>query len=382
MKQLNQGWTYRDRVRAVDAGLTLLAYYSQRYRHSTADQWRDRILAGQIQIDDRPATPETVLAAGQHLAYHRPPWAEPAVPLKFQILYEDADCLAIAKPSGLPVLPGGGFLQHTLWWQLQQRYPENPPVPVHRLGRGTSGLLLLARSERARDRLSRQFRDGAARGDNRNFPLRKVYRALVGSCKTKDSGYESAFEGTGFERGRAPLELSPTGGETLPQTPPIWGARGKKVIFEGVIGREAFRNWHDHSSDLPDTFRIDSPIGPVPHPTLGNFHAANPNGRPARSDVKVLQRRAASTLLEVRIYTGRPHQIRIHLATIGVPLLGDPFYIPGGQFRLQPVSPEGKLPVPGDCGYWLHAHQLSCWHPCGDRPLHLECPPPPELCCR
>ena len=79
--------------------------------------------------------------------------------------------MIIAKPSGLPVLPGGGFLQNTLLYQLQQRYPQEMPVPVHRLGRGTSGLMLIARSSLAKSKLSQQMRDRQ---------ISKIYRALIG----------------------------------------------------------------------------------------------------------------------------------------------------------------------------------------------------------
>jgi 23S rRNA pseudouridine1911/1915/1917 synthase len=74
------------------------------------------------------------------------------VPLEWSVLYEDDDLMAIAKPSGLPVLPGGNFLTHTLLHQLKLRYPDNPPIPVHRLGRGTSGVMVLGQVCPWRDR--------------------------------------------------------------------------------------------------------------------------------------------------------------------------------------------------------------------------------------
>ncbi len=134
---MNQGWTYTDRITPADAGLSVLDFYAARYRHSTRAKWRDRILAGEIRHNGISLTPDDRLQAGETLAYHRPPWEEPAAPLGFEVLYEDGDLMAIAKPSGLPVLPGGGFLTHTLLHQLRLRYPENPPIPVHLRGRGT-----------------------------------------------------------------------------------------------------------------------------------------------------------------------------------------------------------------------------------------------------
>lgn len=299
---MNQGWTYRETVNYQGAGQTLLNYYCQRYPHSSRTEWENRIANQQILVNGQSASPEIVLKKGQVLTYARSPWQEPDVSLNFEILYEDADLFIVAKPSGLPVLPGGGFLENTLLFQLQKRYPDEQPVPIHRLGRGTSGLMLIARSPLARANLSQQMRDRR---------IKKVYRALIGK------------------------------------------------------------------SNLPDEFMVDQPIGKVAHPTLGYIYAATQTGKFAHSEGRVLHRTASTTLLEVSILTGRPHQIRIHLAAMGYPLLGDPLYEVGGMAKT--VYLNGQLPVPGDCGYWLHAHQLQFCHPVTNQVLTFVCPPPEAL---
>ena len=65
------------------------------------------------------------------------------MPLQFEVIHDDGDLLIVNKPFGLPVMPAGGFLEHTLLRLLEQCCPVDPPRPVHRLGRGTSGLLIL-----------------------------------------------------------------------------------------------------------------------------------------------------------------------------------------------------------------------------------------------
>ncbi|GAB4343639.1 MAG: pseudouridine synthase [Cyanophyceae cyanobacterium] len=307
---LNGGWVYRDRVGPRWAGQTVVAYYAQRYRHSTADQWRDRAIAGQIYVDGQAAAPDQVLGCGQTLTYHRPPWHEPAVPLEFEVVYEDADLAVVAKPSGLPVMPGGGFLDHTLLGQLQRRYPTETPIPIHRLGRGTSGLVLLARTSLARSRLTAQLRDRT---------MTKIYRAIA---------------------------AGPT------------------------------------ASQLRDHFTVTQPIGKIFHSTLGYVYGSTDDGAFAQSDCQVLERDRDRLLLDVTILTGRPHQIRIHLAAVGIPLEGDPLYAIGGQPR-SPDDPDSSVDPrmeqiiggggdaiarPGDCGYRLCAHTLGFDHPrTGDR---------------
>jgi 23S rRNA pseudouridine1911/1915/1917 synthase len=122
-----------------------------------------------------------------------------------------------------------------------------------------------------------------------------------------------------------------------------------------------------------DEFRIEAPIGPVPHDLLGTLHGATPEGKPSASVIRVLERRQGCSLVEVDLITGRPHQIRIHMAFAGHPLIGDPLYGPGGK----PLP--GTRSLPGDLGYLLHAVSLELPHPRTGENLHLFCQAPPVL---
>lgn len=294
---LNGGCLHCERIARVDAGATVLAHLAARHPRATGSEWARRILSGEVQVEGLPVLPGQLLEAGQELVWSRPPWVEPEAPLATALLHEDEDLLALAKPSGLPTMPGGGeFQEHTLLALARRRWPE--ANPMHRLGRGTSGVVLFARTAEAGRRVQAAFRE---------HRLRKVYRTLCAG-----------------------------------------------------------------QPDL-DAFDIAAPIGEVPHPLLGTVHGADPGGRASLSRVRVLERREGGALVEVEIETGRPHQIRIHLASAGHPLLGDPLYGPGG------LPLPGTTALPGDLGYRLHALCLELVHPRTGRPLAILCAPPPDL---
>jgi len=117
-------------------------------------------------------------------------------------------------------------------------------------------------------------------------------------------------------------------------------------------------------------YEILTPIGLVPHPLIGSVWAANPSGKPSKSLAKVISRSISTTIFEVSLHSGRPHQIRIHLASIGHPLVGDPLYGLTGQ-------PLEHLPgVPGDGGYFLHAQHLTFHHPITGEQIILDAASP------
>lgn len=126
--------------------------------------------------------------------------------------------------------------------------------------------------------------------------------------------------------------------------------------------------------DFPRTEQTcDAAIGPLPHLKLGRVYGAHPSGKSARSVFRLLAHRDDGSLVRVLIDSGRAHQIRIHAASLGFPLVGDKLYGDGPQ-----PLPENET-LPGTGGYLLHAGRLRIVHPSTGHTLELECRPPATL---
>lgn len=308
-------------------------FYASRHSHSSRADWLQRLAAGEISRNGGQLWTDGPLAAGDRLSWHRPPWHEPAVPALPRPLFDDGDLLVFDKPAGLPVLPAGGFLEHTLLRQIEQQVASGRldgaaglPRPVHRLGRWTSGLLLCARRPATRAWLSALLRESTASCAGAAMSPGSI---SAGCCKT----YRALLE--------PPAAASPL----LPLQP-------------------------------GETLEISAAIGRCRHQLLERVWAVaepgDPAALPARSRLRLLRGGGSGPageawLVEVEIGSGRPHQIRIHAAVCGAPLQGDPLYRRGGTARHQVL--------PGAGGYHLHAHRLRLPLETGEW-LALEAPLP------
>ncbi len=273
----------------VDRAVALLADVSR----SSVDTL---VASGRVTVDGRPVTSRSSrLVAGQTLAVDRPDEDVPAGPagepsVEFAVVHVDDEIIVVDKPAGLVVHPGAGHRSGTLVNGLVARYPDVSALPglvgsepdrpgiVHRLDRGTSGLMVVARTPDAYGSLVAQL---AAR------QVSRTYRALVLGTVEGESGL------------------------------------------------------------------VDAPIGrSVSSPTR---MAISRKGKEARTRYRVEGRftvPAATTLVRASLETGRTHQIRVHLAAIGHPVVGD-----------EPYSQGRSLPGATVTRPFLHAYSLAFDHP-------------------
>ena len=254
------------------------------------------ISAGDVEIDGKPANSGSAkVQLGSSFLIHIPPPDNPqAVPqdIPITVVYEDEHLIVVDKPAGMVVHPAAGnpdgtlvnALLHHCRGQLSGIGGVARPGIVHRIDKDTSGLLVVAKSDKAHEGLAKQFADHS---------IERRYLAVCNGHPNPPSGTISGMLGRS-DSNRKKMAVLPDN-----------ASRGKRAITHY---REVMRLWH-------------------------------------------------SSLIECRLETGRTHQVRVHLASVGNALLGDPVYgRPNAQIR----------PVLKDLGFErqaLHAASLGFVHP-------------------
>lgn len=281
----------------VDAGLSRLLGMSRTAVAGLAE-------SGNVLLDGRPVAKSDRLVAGRELAVTLPESAQPIMPPAgavegLTVLYEDPDIVVVDKPVGVAAHPSPGWTGPTvlsglaaLGVQLSSSGPPERQGIVHRLDVGTTGVMVLAKSDRAYTALKRAFKERT---------VAKRYHALA-------QGHLDPSRGT-----------------------------------------------------------VDAPIDR--HPRHDGRWAVVAGGKPSVTHYDTLEAFPAASLLEVDLETGRTHQIRVHLAALRHPCVGDLTY--GADPAL-----AGRL---GLRRQWLHARQLGLPRPANGVWVEFVSPYPDDL---
>jgi 23S rRNA pseudouridine1911/1915/1917 synthase len=320
---MNESATETVTIAAEEEGGRLDRVLAARIPSLSRSRLKALILDGQVTVASRtirdPAAP---VKSGDVVAVNLPPPDEAtpkgeAIPLK--IVYEDDALIVIDKPKGLVVHPSAGHATGTLVNALIAHCGDSlsgiggvkRPGIVHRLDKDTTGLMVVAKNDRAHRVLSKQFENKS------DGPIQRGYLAFVWGAPTRPRGTIDA-----------PLDRHPH-------------AREKRAVREG--GRVAVTHWA-----LVE-------------------HYAGGDGKPVAS------------LIACTLETGRTHQIRVHLAHIGHPILGDETYATGFKTKAGRLGEKARAALAALGRQALHAEHLAFEHPETGEVMEFRSPLPPDL---
>jgi 23S rRNA pseudouridine1911/1915/1917 synthase len=299
------------------------------------------IEAGHVAVAGRTIRdPGHRVKSGDAVTLDIPP-AAPAKPaaeaIPLDVVYEDADIIVINKPKGLVVHPAAGNWSGTLVNALIAHCGdslsgiggEKRPGIVHRLDKDTTGLMVAAKNDRAHRALAAQFASHGRGGE----PFERGYLAFVWGAPDRPRGT--------IDR---PIERHKV-------------ARERMAV--SARGRESVTHW-----EVLERYGAASGRG-------SHMTAMRPAARrPAE---------ALASLLLCRLETGRTHQIRVHLASIGHPLLGDALYGSGFRTKAALLPPDAQKALTALGRQALHAHMLTIIHPTSGEILRFRSELPADL---
>ncbi len=312
------------RVPPEVAGQRLDVFLQSQLRRTSRTRTQQILRGSVFGPDGRPLRKNDRVHAEQHILMWRPPWDEDPVPTDIPTLYEDEDLLVVDKPAHIPVHPTARYYRNTVIRILGDARPGEYLSLVHRIDRETSGVLILAKSAAADRHVKRQLelRDG----------VEKSYGALTWGVPT----------------------------------PPIGEGRG------AATSRFRFSQTLELDPDNPIKVKMR------PGQTDAAMHAAT------WFEVTGVRSRGARRYARVvcDLETGRQHQIRVHLTSLGAPIVGDKLYGPDEGCFTRNADNEltaddlELLELPRHA---LHARRIAFAHPRTGKRLEVEAPWPTEL---
>ena len=304
---------YSFRVDLAVAGKRLDVYLASVLHDITRARIKKLIEEKSVLVNGQQSKPSHKVRDKDHIDVRVPPPRVSNIKPEYiaiNVLYEDDDIIVVDKMAGMVVHPAAGHGSGTLVNALLAHCNnlsgiggDMKPGIVHRLDRGTSGVLVVAKNDLAHQSLSRQFK---------NRDVKKIYNALV-----------------------------------------YGPVKGEEGIIETSIGRS-----------LKDRKR---------------FSSRTRKGRNALTEWKVVKRYQNDlTFLEIRLRTGRTHQIRVHFTELGHPLVGDIVY--GSKRQLHRIqSSQRQKVVAAFARPALHAARLGLTHPVSGKWMEFEAPLPEDF---
>ena len=303
-------------------------YLGNRFSYYTRSKWQDLIGQGLVLVNGKRIKYTREIKKGDEIIYHLIGLKEPDIDKNIQIIYDDGDLIIVNKPANLPVIPSGKYYYNTLHTIMKENLNCNINM-LNRIDRETSGCVVMSRGHK----LASKFCAMHSKSNSKNNynKIKKTYIAIVENVKNIEDNF--TVEG-----------------------------------YMEEIGNPFYRR-----------YQILHEISKNKNSNNFNNIKSNENLKYSKTKFKTVKRFGDYAIVMARLYTGRMHQIRVHLHSLGLYMVGDKIYGKYGPEVFNSFIKKSVIPKDFFVRQALHSYKLEFNHPITNKLIKVKAPLPKDL---
>ena len=298
------------------ASIRLDRYLGNRFSYYTRSKWQDLIGQGLVLVNGKRIKYTREIKKGDEIIYHLIGLKEPDIDKNIQIIYDDGDLIIVNKPANLPVIPSGKYYYNTLHTIMKENLNCNLNM-LNRIDRETSGCVVMSRGHELASKFCAMH--------SKNNKIKKTYIAIVENAKNIEENF--TVEG-----------------------------------YMEEIGNPFYRR-----------YQILHKIKEI------EKYSKNENLKYSKTKFKTVKKFGDYAIVMARLYTGRMHQIRVHLHSLGLYMVGDKIYGKYGPEVFNSFIKKSVIPKDFFVRQALHSYKLEFNHPITNKLIKIKAPLPNDL---
>lgn len=303
-------------------------YLGNRFSYYTRSKWQDLIGQGLVLVNGKRIKYTREIKKGDEIIYHLIGLKEPDIDKNIQIIYDDGDLIIVNKPANLPVIPSGKYYYNTLHTIMKENLNCNINM-LNRIDRETSGCVVMSRGHKLASKFCAMH--SKSNSKNNSNKIKKTYIAIVENVKNIEDNF--TVEG-----------------------------------YMEEIGNPFYRR-----------YQILHEISKNKNSNNFNNIESNENLKYSKTKFKTVKRFGDYAIVMARLYTGRMHQIRVHLHSLGLYMVGDKIYGKYGPEVFNSFIKKSVIPKDFFVRQALHSYKLEFNHPITNKLIKVKAPLPKDL---
>ena len=303
-------------------------YLGNRFSYYTRSKWQDLIGQGLVLVNGKRIKYTREIKKGDEIIYHLIGLKEPDIDKNIQIIYDDGDLIIVNKPANLPVIPSGKYYYNTLHTIMKENLKCNINM-LNRIDRETSGCVVMSRGHELASKFCAMH--SKSNSKNNSNKIKKTYIAIVENVKNIEDNF--TVEG-----------------------------------YMEEIGNPFYRR-----------YQILHEISKNKNSNNFNNIKSNENLKYSKTKFKTIKRFGDYAIVMARLYTGRMHQIRVHLHSLGLYMVGDKIYGKYGPEVFNSFIKKSVIPKDFFVRQALHSYKLEFNHPITNKLIKVKANLPKDL---